>query len=305
MELLRRALLVGCLLAGLWLVRLAPLDPLVTIRPIDFAEQQRQEAASVPDAQKTEAQRRRAEIPLPVYIEEFLQFNVFPATGPEWDQFLAEVDGRARLGSADAGIFMHADDERIRVLADKLAAAGGTTYVSMSRPGGDAYYRIDQHRWNHRAFHLGKGFTGTPAPPASMLYPFRAVGLVCMLTGALLFTLLPSQPYARKISVKEALGLALGVVAFALPLLAVGESVQALTRATWLTTASWMVTAVGMHVFASPLRTAPGPLIEAGGPAGTSVAVNTLFVRKGLTFLLLALGPLAFLIWATMMLWNR
>ncbi len=305
MELLRRALLVGCLLSGLWLVRLAPLDPLITIRPIDFAEQQRQEAASVPDAQKTAAQQRRAQIPLPVYIEEFLQFNVFSATGPEWDQFLAEVDRRARLGSAEAGIFMHADDEPIRVVADRLAAAGGTTYISMSRPGGDAHYRIDQHRWNHRAFHLGKGFTGTPAPPASMLYPFRGVGLVCMLTGALLFTLLPSPRHARKISVKEALGFAPGVAAFAVPLLAVGGSVQALTQATWLTAASWMVTAVGMHVFASPLRTAPGPLIEAGGPAGAGVAVNTLFVRKGLTFLLLALGPLAFLIWATMILWNR
>ena len=175
----------------------------------------------------------------------------------------------------------------------------------MSRPGGDAHYRIDQHGWNHRAFYLGKGFTGTPAPPASILYPFRGVGLVCMLTGALLFTLLPSPPHARKISLKEGLGFAPGVVAFTVPLFAVGGSVQALTQAAWLTAASWTVTAIGMHVFASPLRTAPGPVIEAGGPAAGRVAVNILFVRAGLAFLLLALGPLALLIWATMILWNR
>jgi len=42
MELLRRALLVGCVLPGLWLLRLAPLDPLLTVVAVDFAARQRQ-----------------------------------------------------------------------------------------------------------------------------------------------------------------------------------------------------------------------------------------------------------------------
>lgn len=95
MELLRRAILMGTLLSGLWLVRLAPLDPLLTISPADFAHQQRLEALSVPDAVKTEAQRRRAALPLSVYIEEFVQYNVVPASGAEWDRFLGGIDQRA------------------------------------------------------------------------------------------------------------------------------------------------------------------------------------------------------------------
>ena len=96
MELLRRAVLVGCILPGLWLLRLAPLDPLLTVVPVDFAARQAREAAAIPDDQKTEAQRRNALLPLPVYVEEFVQYNVYSASGPEWDGFLGEVD---RVGS--------------------------------------------------------------------------------------------------------------------------------------------------------------------------------------------------------------
>jgi hypothetical protein len=48
MELLSRARLVGCALPGLWILRLALLDPLLTVIPVDFAARQRQGAASVP-----------------------------------------------------------------------------------------------------------------------------------------------------------------------------------------------------------------------------------------------------------------
>jgi preprotein translocase subunit SecG len=153
---------------------------------------------------------------------------------------------------------------------------------------------------------VGKGFAGTPAPPASMLYPFRGVGLACMLIGAILFALLPSRPpHARSLSVEEGLALVLGVVSFAVPLFAVGGSAQALTRAPLLTALCWTITAIGLHVLAAPLRTAPDPLLAAGASAEVRVPVNTLFLREGLVLLLMALGPLVFLIWATMILWNR
>jgi hypothetical protein len=305
MELLRRALLVGCLLSGLWLVRLAPLEPVLTIAPFDFARQQRQEAASVPDAQKTDAQKRRAEIPLSVYIEEFLQFNIFSATGPEWERFLTTVDEHAKQTGAGAGMFLRGDEVPIDMVAGKLAAGGGTTYVSFSRPGGDVHYRVARHQWTRQDFHLGQGFTGAPTPPPSMLYPFRVLGLVCVVVGAMFFLLLPSldEP-AWRLRGQELAGLITGVAAFALPLFAVGGSVQALTRAPLLTTPCWIVTAIGMHVFAAPLRTAPNPLV-ATAASGAHVRLNAVFVREGLVFLLMALGPLAFLIWATLILWNR
>src|SRR5690242_21817232 len=99
MELLRRALLVGCVLPGLWLLRLAPLEPLLSLVPVDLAAQQAREAA-VPEQLKTEAQRRNAALPFPVYVEEFLQYNVFAAAGPEWERFLRVVDETALGGDA-------------------------------------------------------------------------------------------------------------------------------------------------------------------------------------------------------------
>src|SRR5512137_106326 len=104
MELLRRAPLVGCALPALWLLPLAPLDPLLTVVPVDFAARQRQEAASVPDDRKSEAEMRRALIPLPVYVEEVVQYNVFSAVGPQWDRLLGGIDELGPGKAAGSGL---------------------------------------------------------------------------------------------------------------------------------------------------------------------------------------------------------
>lgn len=313
MELLRRALLVGCILPGLWMLRLAPLDPLLSVTPVDFAALQKQEAASVPDDRKTEAERRRALLPLSVYVEETLQYNVFSAAGSEWDRFLSALDdeGRRRR-TGGATVFVRADENPIRDVLDKVAAGGGSTYVSFSRPGGDRHYRVDRHAWTRQDFRPFAGFTGTPAPPAQMLYSFRVLGIGSVLAGLGLFVLLPGSRRAGAGTGPtgyEIVALGAGLFCFVIPLIAVGGSVQALTRGLWLTLPSWIVTILGVHVFAAPGRNAPGPLSAAasdaarldrgGGPA------RVLFVREGLVFLAMAFGPLVFLIAASITLWNR
>jgi len=333
LELLRRALLIGCILPGLWLLRLAPLDPLLTVIPVDFAARQKQEAASVPDDRKTEAERRRSLIPLPVYVEEVVQYNVFSAVGPRWDRLLRDIDDLKRgknagnrLGgraSADLPetdrtlryVFFRPDEEPVRDVLDKLAQGGGTTYVSISRPGEDRHYQVDRRVWTRRDFRPGAAFTGEPAPPAHLLYPFRIPALVFGLAGIVLFALLPSP---RRLGVRsgptvlEAAALAGGLLLFALPLVAVGGSVQALTRAPWLTTPCWVLAAVGVHFFAGPGRNAPAApgtfserAPEAGRDGDPRRPVSTVFLREGLVFLAMALGPLVFLISASMILWNR
>ena len=207
MELLRRALLVGCVLPGLWLLRLATLDPLLTVVRVDFAARQRQEAASVPEDRKSEAEKRRALIALPVYVEEVVQYNVFPAVGPQWDRLLGGIDdlevGKAAgsgLGartSADLSetegsrqyVFFRSDEEPLRDVLDKLAQGGGTTFISISRPGEDRHYKVDRRTWTRRDFRPGAGFTGKPAPTAHLLYPFRNVALALALSGVVLFVL--------------------------------------------------------------------------------------------------------------------
>lgn len=330
MELLRRTLLVGCLLPGLWLMRLAPLDPLISLAPIDFAEQQAREAAAVPDDRRTEAQRRSAAVPLPVYIEEFLQYNVFPASGAAWDRLLGQIDDAAQgrdvprhlsrrfsdrptEPGAPRYAFFRMDDAPMGELLDQLAAGHGTTYVSISRPGGDHHYRVERRIWTNQDFHVGAGFTGAPAPPPSLLYPFRWTGAALAAIGCLLFTLLPGRKRAGAwlgLSIFEALACGAAAVLFLVPLMLVGGSVQALTRGLLVALPCWAAAVIAVHLFAGPARNAPNPPAAAWGSAapdshGPRHARMLIFIREGLAFLAMALGPVTFLITMSMVLWNR
>jgi hypothetical protein len=316
MELLRRALLLGCILPGLWLLRLAPLEPLLTILPVDFAARQKAEAAAVPEAARTEAERRLATLPLSVYVEESVQFNVFPATGGVWDRFLLDIDEGIRASGSRGPLFFRTDDEPIRAVNVRLAAAGDTTYVSFSRSNGDLYYQVDRRAFTRSDFTAGKGFTGTPAPPRELLYPFRWIGAAAIAIGLALFGLLPIRNRAGAVAglaAAEAVALAAAVALFHLPIVAVGGSVQAITRAPLLLLPCWILGFVAAHLYAAPWRTAPDPLVGAGpgaAPAGGAATLrrrpmNLLFLREGLVFLVVAVGPAAFLIMASLALWNR
>jgi hypothetical protein len=309
MELLRRALLVGCVLPGLWLLRLAPLDPLLSIVPIDFAARQKQEARAIPDEAKTEAQRRMAQIDLSVYIEEVLQYNIFPATGEVWERFLGDVDRWSTPGGTSPGVLLRPDEEPIRAVADRLAAGGGTTYVSLSREGRDVHYQVVRHAWTRGDFRLGAGFTGTPAPPSALLYPFRTVGYGATAVGVVLFLLWPPHPRSDApagVTGTEVAALGVGLAAFVAPVIAIGGSVQALTRGPWITAACWLVALTGMHVFASPARTAPDPIIvSAAGSTPRRRPASASFLREGAVFLVMALGPEAFMVAVSLILWNR
>ena len=302
MELLRRSLLVGCILPGLWLLRLAPLDPLLSVEPVDFAAIRDAEARRVPDAQKTEAQRRDAEIPLPVYIEEKLQYNVFSAAGADWDRLLGRIDEINAGATTKSAVYFRQDQEPMPAVLDKLGAGGGVTYISMSGRGEDRHYRVDRRVWTRKDFRVGHGFDGRPAPPALLLYPFRALGLGSILAGIALFALLPGSRRVGGTGPRgiEIVSLAAGLAFFAAPLVLVGGSVQALTRAPWLTIVCWSLGVMGVHFFARPGRNAPDPLVSRW-----DAGARGLYLREGLAFLVVAFGPLIFLAAASLVLWNR
>ena len=141
------------------------------------------------------------------------------------------------------------------------------------------------------------------------------MALLFILSGIVFFALLPGPRHLeahRGPTLIETAALAGGLLLFALPLVAVGGSVQALTRAPWLTIPCWFLAAAGVHFFAGPGRNAPVapssdlagvPESGEGGPGRRPV--STLFLREGLVFLAMALGPLAFLVSASLTLWNR
>lgn len=291
MELLRRSLLLGCLLPGLWLLRLTPLEPLVTISLADAPA----------GMQGLEVQR---------------------GSGPGWDALLEDVESLAKgrvpprvenrvtwppsdPDVANFNLFVQAGDQAIgRALWNVVAS--GTTYVSAARPGGDARYRMDLHTWTRSDFRPGAGFTGQPRPPSSLLYPLRLFGVALLLAGVVLFAALPSPTRARgPMSLTEIAVLAGVAFLFSAPLFAVGGSVQALTRAAWLTIPCWILAAGSMHLFAKPVHNIPH-LLAAGDPEAMSDAPrHPAFMRTGAAFLAVAFGPVAVLVTASVALWNR
>ena len=295
MELLRRALLVGCVLPALWLSRLAPLGQLISIVRVDPAAQQKQ---SLPGG--------------PSFV-----------SGEEWDLFLLHIDAleeglgpedRWRVsadlpewGGTARWVFYRPDEKPIATLFDKVAIGDGTTFVSISRRDGEFRYRVDRREFTQQEFRPGAGFTGKPVPPSLLLYPFQNVAYAVFLVGVALFILIPSPTAARGgLSPLDFALLVIALLLFAGPLFATGGSVQALTRGLPLTLPCWLLAAPAVHFFAKPGRNAPHPLFPPTSDV-VRVAAGHLptFLRWGLVMLVVAIGPLAALVGASMHLWNR
>jgi hypothetical protein len=298
MELLRRSLLLGCVLPALWLLRLATLDPLVSIVRVDPAAQP---ATAQPEA-------------------------TVAVSGPVWEAFLRGIDAIEQgLGngnhwrvSADLPtatgtsrwVFYTPDEKPIRALDGKLDASGGTTFVSIARRDGDVRYRVDRREWTHQEFQPGPGFIGKPAPPASLLYPFQNVAYACLIVGVLLFALIPTPTKSRGgVSPAELILLGIGLLLFAGPLFATGGSVQALTDGLVFTLPCWVLAAVAFHFFAKPGTNAPHPLVlgKTGTPGADPAESGHLptFLRWGTALLAVAAGPIAALVAVSMTYWNR
>jgi hypothetical protein len=297
MELLRRSLLIGCLLPGLWLLRLAPLDPLVAIARMDPAAQPKQGLADAPTS----------------------------VSGPEWDLLLRDVDAmgqglepadRWRMGPDLPGaagvarwVFYRPHEKPVDSLQQMLGR-GGTAVISLSRPDGDHRYRVERCEWTRRDFGPGAGFTGKPAPPSMLLYVFQVAALVLIAVGILLFALIPSTTREHGgATTGELAVLALALALFAGPLVATGGSVQALTRGLALTLPCWALSAVAIHFFARPGRNAPHPLLQPDpglpGASGDDFGHLPTFLRWAVVMLAVAYGPMAVLLAVSLSLWNR
>jgi hypothetical protein len=300
MELLRRALLVGCALPALWLLRLATLDPVVSVVALGPASPQQGASRSA---------------------------LIGTVSGPDWERFLRYVDvlengetapqDRWRLGAdaaEDGGkarwVYFKADELPSRAILTGLAAGGGEGVVALPRPGGDLRYQLRQWNWTRQEFTPGSGFTGKPAPPNSLLYPFEYVAYACFFVGIALFALIPSPTRSRGGLSPGELGLLVAALAlFAAPLLVTGGSVQALTRGLLVTIPCWTLSAIAIHLFAKPGLNAPRPLVErTGNGKGTAPAPDAnvpAFLRWGVAMLAVAGGPLIVLVAVSMILWNR
>jgi hypothetical protein len=300
MELLRRALLLGCTLPAIWLFRLATLDPMVSVLHVE---------APAPDEPRAPG-------------------ATLAVQGEAWGRFLGGIDGLERgLGPQDhwrmsddvpepggtaRWVFYRSDEKPVDALVGRLASGGGTTFVSISGRDGDLQYRVDRREWSRQDFRPGGGFSGRPVPPSTLLYPFQSVAYAIFLLGIALFGLVPSPTRARGgVSPGELALLAATLLLFAVPLLATGGSVQALTRGLSYTLPCWLLAAVAAHFFARPGQNAPYALlapapIEPGpGPAPARPVLLPVLLRWGLAMLAVALGPVTALVAVSLRLWDR
>jgi hypothetical protein len=297
-ELLRRAILLGCILPGLWLLRLTPLSSLLTITP-------------APSGAQAAGNGREATV---------------PAAGAAWGSLLGDIDrlqdgqqppsvrwrvsGDTPEGRAKAlHVFFRPTDEPVGSIGDRLASAGGHALLTIQVAGGDRYYHVDRHTWTRDDFRSLGGFTGTPSPPSWLLYPFQFVGLALLLAGTVLFLLLPSPTRARGgVTASEVALLTMAIVFFAGPLVAVGGSVQALTKGLWVTIPSWIACYAALHLFAAPRRNLQFQLLPATGrptDEASDAAAHPQFMRLGLAFWAVAFGPAVILIATSMVVWNQ
>ena len=300
MELLRRALLVGCALPAIWLFRLAPLDPMISVLHVDAVARDEPRTPGAALAVEGEAWGR--------FLDgiDSLERGLGPQDHWRMSADVPEPGGAARW------VFYRSDEKPIDSLVGRLASGGGTTFVSVSRGDGDLRYRVDRREWSRQDFRPGGGFSGSPAPPSTLLYPFQSAAYALLLLGIALFGLVPSPTRARGgISPGELALLAAALLLFAAPLLATGGSVQALTRGLAYTLPCWALAAVAVHFFARPGRNAPHALLPAApvepgpGPAPARPLHLPSFLRWGLAMLAVAIGPVTALVALSMRLWDR
>jgi len=291
MELLKRALLLGCLLPGLWLLRLTPLEPLITIVPVE---------SSAPElASPAEPPLVASGTPLGALLSDI---DALAADREPPDLRWRMTNEAPRHGFKPRSIFFRQDEKPVRAIADRLAGRESFLLVNSA---GNHYYRVDRLTFTREDFRPLSGFVGSPAPPSSILYPFQVVGLALILAGFGLFLLLPHGASGVK-GADVALLLATAVL-FAGPLFLVGGSVQALSRWPWITVPSWALAAAAMHLFASPqrnVRLTLHPSAE-GFAAGADAPPLRSVVRVGFAFLALAIGPATVLVASSFALWNR
>ncbi len=252
-------------------------------------------------------------------------FAVQQGTGPSWEPLINEAraaehgvsppGARGRLvrvphagGGSRFHLFTRLRGEPVQWEAGSGGKAHDTAFVAAVGPGGPAMYRMNLHSWTPADFRLGAGFTGTPQPPSELFYPFTFIAIVLMLSGVGIFAALPGPTRgAGRFSLLDGVLLAAVAVLFSAPLFAVGGSVQALTRAAWLTLPCWILAAVCMHLFAKPTQNARLAFSgsESAPPAALSEALHSaVFVRTGAAFLAVAVAPVTFLVFASLVLWQ-
>jgi hypothetical protein len=266
METWRRGILLACVCLALWAAKFAVLKPLITVQFVDFAEKQKDESKWTDEGQ------RLSGLELEDYIVEKIKDVRAPVSGPQWERFFAGVraasEGATRdrewLGRIPAderkyqflkkSLFFRPAETLLAEISGRLHAEGDRVYIALEKDGKTIYLEATYHVYTPDDFHFGSGFSRYPKPPARFLFPYRKYGLWIMLIGLAAYFFLPRRKKETNAIYYPSWRNVLGDFAsfllitpfFALPLLIVGGSVQAITQGWMFCLIFWPLAFIGV-----------------------------------------------------------
>ena len=267
LERLRRLILLTAVLAAIWLYFLASLIPLVMVEPVDFASKQRK---SRPFGFRTEREEQLARLPLDQYISEVTKGRLVRVTGGEWEELFRSVAGvrpgspvpealEGHIGPWDlksriAGHFFFRPDETpIGAVSDSLEKDNQVLYVGLAGADPGTCLSLTYKVYTDKDFSFGTGFNRIPGPPARYLFPYRNIAFAVIAAGLLLYLFIPAARRNPAVIRYQRWRVCLGDFCllfllaapfFALPILVIGGSMQALTVAWPLTIIVWPIAAL-------------------------------------------------------------
>ncbi|MCX6566954.1 MAG: hypothetical protein NTW38_11135 [Candidatus Aminicenantes bacterium] len=273
METWRRGILLACICLAIFTTKFAVLKPLVTVRSVDFAEEQNDET------RWTEEGQRLVGLGLEEYIREKTEKVNQTVSGPAWEQLFAGVKSvdEGTAGSSEWKARVPADDLKFRMsrktvffrpeeapfaeIAAGLRSEGDRIYLALEQNGATSYLEATLHVYSSDDFHFGSGFSHYPKPPAKFMFPFRKFSLFILLIGLAAYVLLPRRKkdpntitYAGwRIILGDFVSYLLFTAFFALPFFIVGGTVQAITHGWMFCLIFWPLAFLGLWLL--PINT--------------------------------------------------
>jgi hypothetical protein len=252
MELWRRLILLFFICTAILLAKYADLSPLVPVKYIDFAKEQKEEGSYMGVRIMTEEDERLSKLPLNEYIAEKTKGIIFQASGKDWEKLFGTVisasheqavakEWERRLPSdkyPSKVLFFRPIESPVNTLAGYFHHDNDVVYISLNSGNKTEYLEAEYRIYNNEDFLLGSGFTNYPTPPAYIFFPYRKYSLWLVLFGLLLYIFLPVQQknpeaikYPRwRMVLGDVVSFLMIVPFFSFPFLITGGALQAFTQ---------------------------------------------------------------------------
>jgi hypothetical protein len=252
MELWRRLILLFFICTVILLAKFADLSPLVLVKYIDFAREQKEEGSYMGVRIMTEEDERLSRLPLNEYIQEKTKGKILPATNKEFEELFVVVTAvsqdktvpkawQKRLPSdkyPSKVLFFRPDEAPINSLSNQFHHDNDVVYISLTNDNKTEYLEAESRIYNNEDFLLGSGFINYPTPPIYMLFPYRKYSLLVVLLGLLVYIFLPAQQknpdaikYPRwRMVLGDIVSFLMIIPFFSFPFLITGGTLQAFTQ---------------------------------------------------------------------------